>query len=238
MGQWMSQEDASVLGEAEVGSTRKVFALSVGGRPLCRRCFKLLIEDIDDRFVVDEAASVEDIRAYQADGRRLDLLLLGLVSHRDDNYALLSEIAREFPDIPLVVHSEIEDPEYARRALLSGVRAYVPASLGADAVADALRLVTRGGVYFPIGVLDHQMGRADAGSDATDEGRALLAKLTPRQREIFQLLGQGMSNSDIADALGLRDGTVRLHIHKVLRALGVRSRTQAALIAQRSLSTA
>lgn len=220
---------------AEEAETRQqeVFALSVGRRPLCRRCFKLLIEDIDERFVVDEAGSVEEIRAFIDSGRRIDLLLLGLVSRRDENYALMGAVSREFPDIPLVVHSEIEEPQIAHRALLCGVRAYVPASLGPEAVGNALRLVVKGGAYFPTGVLDHIGRMADKDRAGMSGGHAILAKLTPRQREIFQLLGQGMSNQEIADALSLREGTVRLHIHKLLRALDLRSRTQAALLAQR-----
>lgn len=227
----MSQARMPAMEGAET-RPQEVFALSVGQRPLCRRCFKLLIENIDARFVVGEAGSIEEIRAYLDDGKRIDMLLLGLVSRRDENYALMGAISREFPDIPLVVHSEIEEPQYAHKALLSGVRAYVPASLEPDAVGDALRLVLQGGAYFPTGVLDH-IGRM-ADNDCVDSGgQSVMAKLTPRQREIFQLLGQGMSNQEIADTLSLREGTVRLHIHKLLRALDLRSRTQAALLAQR-----
>ena len=90
----------------------------------------------------------------------------------------------------------------------------------------ALRLVLAGGTYVP--------PRLSAASAAPPPGAAD-AGLTPRQWEVVKLLARGLPNKAIANTLGVTEGTVKVHLIAVFRALGVRNRTAAVIAARRYL---
>ena len=98
----------------------------------------------------------------------------------------------------------------------------------------ALQLVLAGGIYVPSQAI---RGDLPAGEEhLSDEplshsGLAGTENLTPRQREVLAHLRAGKSNKQIAHELGLTEGTVKVHVTAILRLLGVRNRTQAALTA-------
>lgn len=95
----------------------------------------------------------------------------------------------------------------------------------------ALRLVMSGGVYLPPALIDETAvsGRDVAGPDLSLDA----TPLTPRQREVLALLGQGKSNKEIARILNLSEGTVKLHVTAILKALNVSNRTGAVVAASR-----
>ena len=76
---------------------------------------------------------------------------------------------------------------------------------------------------------------ARAGEGDSAESDDQLARLTPRQRDVLQLLARGQSNKQIADVLGLAPGTVKIHISRILRAFKVQNRTQAVIAAADAL---
>jgi DNA-binding NarL/FixJ family response regulator len=101
---------------------------------------------------------------------------------------------------------------------------------------DALRLVLSGGVYLPLEVLrQHQGTPAQAlkrAAEASTSGEALLPRavgLTARQAEVLALMVQGKPNKLICRDLGLAEGTVKIHVTAILKALNVSNRTQAVI---------
>jgi DNA-binding NarL/FixJ family response regulator len=101
-----------------------------------------------------------------------------------------------------------------------------------------LKLVMLGEIYLPPSLIYGQQSGPDdedAGHPTTPAPRnfdpALLAPLTQRQYDVLALLGQGKSNKDIADTLGISEGTVKVHVGAILKVLGANNRTQAALMA-------
>lgn len=117
---------------------------------------------------------------------------------------------------PVVILSGDDDPSRSRRLLKAGARGYVPKSCDAAVVQAAIELVLKGGTYLPEFVL------------IGPEERAARLGLTPRQHEVLKLLVEGLSNKEIAVALGTSLSTVRAHISGVFLALGVDNRTRAA----------
>ncbi|MBN2752256.1 MAG: response regulator transcription factor, partial [Rhodospirillaceae bacterium] len=93
---------------------------------------------------------------------------------------------------------------------------------------NAINLVLSGGHYIPPLVLDEDVPETPAHA-TTPHANAL----TPRQMDVLRLVARGMSNRDIAQALDLSEGTVKLHVTAILKALGVPNRTSAVIAAAR-----
>lgn len=132
----------------------------------------------------------------------------------------------------VVVFSDRLSPGFVRDVMDLGIAGFVPKTLAVNLMESALRLVEMGGRYVPDILLSSRAeGFAEAPEGFIAAGQQ---KLTPRQREVLAELGKGRSNQEIAQVLGISIATVKLHVNAVLQALGVRNRTEAALIHQTS----
>jgi DNA-binding NarL/FixJ family response regulator len=127
--------------------------------------------------------------------------------------------------VALIVASGQEDPPTIRTVLGAGANGFFPKSAAPELLLQAIRLVQAGGVYVPPSVLaDFRDGAPPAKPDT--------AGLTPRQLAVLQRLLQGLPNKLIGRELGLTEGTVKIHIAAILRALRVRNRTEAVVRAR------
>lgn len=109
-------------------------------------------------------------------------------------------------------------------ALDGGAAGFISKSSPSEVILGALRLILAGGVYAPPELLTGQSAAVS---------KSQLDALTPRQREVLALIGQGKSNKEIGKALDLSDATVKQHVSAILRTLGVANRMQAMLSARR-----
>lgn len=130
-----------------------------------------------------------------------------------------------YPAMNLIVASGQEDAPTIRAVLGAGARGFFPKSDPPELLLQAIRLVQAGGVYVPAGVL------ADF-RDGIPPARADTAGLTPRQIDVLRRLLRGLPNKLIARELGLTEGTVKMHIAAILRALQARNRTEAVVRAR------
>ena len=110
-----------------------------------------------------------------------------------------------------------------------GSASYVPKSVGAQELLVALRRVLTGESYLPAVLL---AAMAPVNDSLPLSGQIKLDKLTQRQQDVLLLLSKGLSNKGIANRLDLCDGTVKLHVSAIMRALGVRNRTEAVVMAE------
>ena len=166
-------------------------------------------------------------RALEIAGERadLDLILVDLVMPDMDAFAGLEALKEKRPEVPIVVVSASEDRRQIMRAIDVGASGYLPKSMSSKIVISALRLVLSGGVYLPPSLL---RGPREAGGRGADRSRSP-GGLTPRQLEVLRLLAEGKSNKEIAAALDISEGTVKLHVTALLKALGASNRTEAAV---------
>jgi DNA-binding NarL/FixJ family response regulator len=132
----------------------------------------------------------------------------------------------------VVLSAEI-DRETILRCLDLGAAGYIPKTYHADVITHALRLIASGHVYVPREAIDPRRDANEpirlrsAGSDPRGLG------LTDRQCDVLRLILRGLPNKLICRQLDLAEGTVKVHVSAVLRALGVRNRTQAVIAASR-----
>ena len=188
------------------------------------------------------AMSVDQLFAGASDD--LDLAVIDLNMPGADGHAHIVEMRRRHPAVPVIVLSGYEDPTIMRTALAHGVLGFIPKAYSPEVMLSAVRLVLAGGVYVPPMMLSALPPGIVAGLPTTEAVARtatpaaahtldhLRNVLTERQVEVLQLLSQGKPNKLIGRALGISEGTVKIHLAAIFRALNVRNRTEAVVAAQ------
>ncbi len=174
-----------------------------------------------------EAADGDEALAVLEQHTDIDLALIDLMLPDVNGFSLLAILGKRFPDMPAIVVSAMDDDASVRRALKAGASGFVSKASSGEVLVQAVREVLDGGVPTPV--------RSAAGA-ARPAARAPAERynLTTAQGRVLELLAGGRSNREIADLLGLTEGTVKVHMTAIYRALGVSSRSQALVAIARS----
>jgi len=134
---------------------------------------------------------------------------------------------KELPTTPIVIFSGDTNPDLIKASLQAGASGFIPKTMRAPAMINALRLVLSGERFVP----DLAMSGDDHKSGANVDSGGAFSQLTPREREVLGLLVKGNSNKQIARQLKIEEITVALHLRSIYRKLNVASRTQAVRLA-------
>ena len=172
------------------------------------------------------SAALEVMRIQVADLALVDVRMPGF-----DGLELLRAMKLEWPNVPVIMLSTYENPEYVRRALSDGAVGYLLKDATPEELVAAVRVVAAGDALLAPSVtrrLIEDFARS-APPPRTSETR--LAGLTEREREVLVLVGRGMSNAEIASALFIAEQTVKTHVSKILQKLGLRDRVHAVVLA-------
>jgi len=156
-----------------------------------------------------------------------DLVVLDLGMPKGGGIAATRQIAATCPATAILILTVSEDPDDLLQALKAGARGYVLKGVPAHGLVHAVRAVTAGEVYVTPTLASsilHEMTRPTV--DPFDQ-------LTPREGEILELVARGHTNREIGEQLYLAEKTVKHYMTNVLQKLHVRSRVEAALLAQR-----
>lgn len=211
--------------------------LVIDDHALIRQALQNMLRVLDSSAEVLESADCSAALALAANQPDLDLILLDLHLPGMGGMDALSHFRQSHPAVPVVVLSGTKDRQTVLTAIDHGAMGFIPKSSSNNVMLSALRLVLSGGVYLPMEILDHagslNVGDADSLTSGTGAHGKTPAELglTDRQMEVLDLLLQGKSNKLICRELGLAEGTVKIHITAVLKALNVTSRTQAVIAA-------
>ncbi len=181
---------------------------------------------LDDDVTVEEAADCDAGCAVLGNGEEFDLVLLDLALPGVDGLTCLGLFRQRYPALPVVIVSAYDDAHTVNRALKAGAAGFVPKAYSGDRLLDALRKVLDGTIYVPEQTLPANGGVGLAVPTARGVTPADVG-LTGRQADVLGLMVKGRSNREIAELLGLSEGTVKIHITAIFKALGVTSRTQA-----------
>lgn len=204
----------------------------------------ILLDRLDIAEVI-ETGSLDEATERLGERDDITLALFDLAMPGMDSPANLAAVRETFPDMIIVMVSSSKRRSDVLGALEAGVHGYIPKGLGVDELTAALRTILAGSIYVPP-LLAEVAGQESegAGAPATEAETAaepapdLLARLTPRQRDVLELVVEGKANKEIARILDLGQGTVKIHLAALFRNLGVRNRSAAAVAGARLLSQA
>lgn len=206
--------------------------LVVDDHPLIREAVQAVVARLEPGATVLAAGDSERGFAIAASAPDLELVLLDLNMPGLSGIPALKAWRSRCPDVPVVVVSSAEDRPTVLAAIGAGAAGFIPKSSPNEVMLSALRLVLAGGKYLPPEALT-PIGPSGGKARAPAEKSLSLETLglTDRQAQVLKLIAEGKSNKLICRELDLAERTVKAHISAVFRALGVSSRTQAALAA-------
>jgi len=169
-------------------------------------------------------ASADGVTSVLESDSEIDALLVDLDMPGMNGLTGLATWRSVYPAVPIIVVSATRDPAIMRRTIELGAAAYLPKSSSLEEIARVVAAVMEGQVF----AAPELVSGWHANGDITDR----VSQLTPQQCRVLALMVQGEPNKIIAFRLGVGEPTVKAHVTTILRKLGVRSRTQAVIVAR------
>ena len=192
--------------------------------PLFRGALREAVSGLFDRVEMAEAGSFDEVAGLLERASDVDLILLDLSMPGVRGFSGLMYLRAQYPSVPVVVVSAIDDPAVICRCLDFGASGFIPKTLGIEDIRAAVVSVLGGDVWMPPHI------DLDRGVDAESvELINRLGSLTPQQVRVLMMLSEGLLNKQIAYQLSVSEATVKAHVSAILQKLGVESRTQAVI---------
>jgi DNA-binding NarL/FixJ family response regulator len=202
---------------------RKSRVFIVDDHPLVREGLANLINEQGDLIVCGEAEdSVEAITRLAT--ARPDVALIDISLKNESGLELVKNLKVQFPSVALIVLSMHDEALYAERALRAGARGYVMKRETTKSVLASIRQVLKGGVYVSERVVNRIAARSGGSRKAA--ASSPVERLSDRELEIFRLLGEGRTPSQIASDLNLSLKTVQAYCARAKEKFGVTSLTE------------
>ena len=190
------------------------------------------LTSLDTDTKVVEASTLDDAAKILAGRKRIDLCLLDFQFDGIDPLSALRQLHQAAPKVPILIVTSAASRRLALDAVEAGASGYVLKSSSPDELTRALQRVCEGDIWLPAGLRDMPAGLAEEAIrfpfHAPNES---VLVLTPRQRQVLDLVAMGKRNVDIAETLGISPRTVQIHVSTILKLLKVSNRTEAALLA-------
>ncbi|NUA31498.1 response regulator transcription factor [Cupriavidus basilensis] len=206
--------------------------LLIDDHTLFRTGLRLVLADSPSVASIIEAGSVmgavEEHRAASVDIILLDIQMPGL-----NGIEGIKVLRRHFSAARILIVSGTSGLETIPAAARKEIAGFLPKSASSVEIEDAIASCLRGDTYFNADPAGADCGNPDGHASGNPYQGYQASSLTPRQLEVLDQLGQGRSNKIIAHHLGLSENTVRVHVAAILDYLGVVSRVEAVLEAQR-----
>ncbi len=211
----------------------------VDDQALIRQGLSSLLQAKPDLQVVGEAengqAALELMDTLIDTPNQPDLVLLDIRMPIMDGVAATQYICQHWPEVRVLILSTFDDDEYVTQAMRYGAKGYLLKDTPSEELAEAIRAIHKGYTYLGPGLFEKTLTDASPLEAASTPPELLT--LSPREKEVLQLIATGASNREIAAALHISERTVKNHVSSILGQLQLRDRIQAALLASKFLPT-
>ena len=200
----------------------------VDDHEVVRRGVRDLLEAEDDLEVVGEAGTGEEAIA-RVGSARPDVAVVDLRLPDLDGIEVCRELRSRHPDLSCLILTSYADDEALIDAVLAGAAGYVLKQIKGNEIVESVRRVAAGQSLLDPQTTQRVLARMQQGSEEEQQ----LAQLTPQERRIFDLIGEGRSNRHIAEEMYLAEKTVKNYVSNLLMKLGMSRRTEVAAYAAR-----
>jgi two-component system, NarL family, response regulator DevR len=198
----------------------------VDDHEIVRRGIRDLFEDHPELEIVGEAASVAEA-STRIPASDADVAVLDVRMPDGNGVELCRDLRSQLPELRCLILTSYSDDEALLNAIMAGASGFVLKEVLGDDLVSAIRTVGAGGSLLDGRTTEALMKRLRRGRD----GGGPLAGLTEQERAVFDLIGEGMTNRQIAERLYLAEKTVKNYVSHLLAKLGMQRRTQAAVLA-------
>ena len=182
--------------------------------------------------IVGEAADGNQAVAL-AQELKPDVVLLDIRMSEGDGLTALEMMHEQMPEVKVVMLSTYDNPTYIARAVAMGASDYVLKGSDREHLITAIRKVHAGEMWVDRVVATTLIADLQRPGRKVDADRARIATLTARERDVVNLVGEGLANKAIAERLSISDNTVRHHLTSIFAKLGVTDRLSLVVYAYR-----
>lgn len=197
---------------------------------LIRDSLKLIFELEEDFEVVGTASNGREALEVCRE-KKPEIVLMDIRMPEIDGVLGTKMIKSEFKDIRVVILTTFKDDEYIKEAVKNGAEGYILKNQSSDAIVESLRTVYRGNAVFEKQIADSISSMLKEETRKKPES----FNISEREFEVLKLIGEGLSNREIANKLFLSEGTVRNYVTTLLEKLNLRDRTQLAIFYLKNL---
>ena len=204
--------------------TKPIRVFLLDDHEVVRRGLATLLDSVDDFEVVGEASTAAEALA-RIPATRPDVAVLDARLPDGSGIDVCREIRAELPSTYCMILTSYDDEDAVLASVLANASGYVLKEVRGNALVDAIHQVAMGRSLIPPEVIAQVMDRVRNG--APEEAR--IAALSAREREVLDLIAEGLTNKQIGARLFLAEKTVKNHVSSLLAKLGMERRTQAAV---------
>jgi DNA-binding NarL/FixJ family response regulator len=223
--------------------SRPIRVILADDHPVVRRGLAAIVDVEDDITVVGEAENGEEAVAL-THSLKPDVVLMDLQMPILDGVSAIKRIRADAPTAQIIILTTFAEEEYIYDGIAAGARGYLLKDAPPDQLVEAIRATYRGESLLDPEVAARILDRfsslisqsdnpLEAASQPEAHADSTWSNLTPREREVLQLMGQGARNKEIAEQLVITERTVKIHVGNILNKLNAGNRTEAVAVAMK-----
>jgi two-component system, NarL family, response regulator DevR len=217
-------EGTDLMTELEGSETKPIRIFLLDDHEVVRRGVADLLSSVSDFVVVGEAGTADEAR-NRIVAIRPDVAILDARLPDGSGIDVCRDIRSALPETYCLILTSYDDEDAVLASVLAGASGYVLKEVRGSGLIDAIRQVAMGRSLIPPGVIEQVMARIRAGNAVDNR----LSGLTEREREVLDLIAQGLTNRQIGERLFLAEKTIKNYVSSLLAKLGMERRTQAAV---------